>query len=210
MSIEHATDIDVLQDYYRLHSRIYDATRWSFLFGRDKLVQSVKRFAEPQHILEVGCGTGTNLLNLAKYFPLSQITGLDMSEDMLSVARKRIRPFSTRIKLFDQKYDGPLKNKEGRSMRFDMVLFSYALTMFNPGWEIAIKTAREQLDQNGIIAVVDFHSSRFTHFQRWMRLNHVCMQAHILPQLESQFHPLFTHTKPAYAGVWDYFLFIGK
>ncbi len=32
-----------LERYYRFHSRIYDATRWSFLFGRDKLVRIITK-----------------------------------------------------------------------------------------------------------------------------------------------------------------------
>jgi S-adenosylmethionine-diacylgycerolhomoserine-N-methlytransferase len=43
-----------LARYYRFHARIYDATRWSFLFRRTALSAP----AAPAHILEVA-GTGT-------------------------------------------------------------------------------------------------------------------------------------------------------
>ena len=35
-----------LERYYRLHSWIYDATRWSFLFGRNELMQTVSDIAQ--------------------------------------------------------------------------------------------------------------------------------------------------------------------
>jgi ubiquinone/menaquinone biosynthesis C-methylase UbiE len=52
-----------LRGYYRLHSKIYDATRWSFLFGRHRLIELVASHKTPTRILEVGCGTGTNLVH---------------------------------------------------------------------------------------------------------------------------------------------------
>ena len=47
-----------LQGYYALHSKIYDATRWSFLFGRERILQHVAAIDHPKRILEVGCGWG--------------------------------------------------------------------------------------------------------------------------------------------------------
>lgn len=72
-SVLQATPADhtaVLSRYYRWHARLYDATRWSFLFGRAALIRSIAGFrAPPRHILEIGCGTGSNLLRLARQFP---------------------------------------------------------------------------------------------------------------------------------------------
>ncbi len=58
-----------LEKYYRFHSRIYDATRWLFLFGRDRLIKTAALFTRPRRILEVGCGTGKNLVRLRQTFP---------------------------------------------------------------------------------------------------------------------------------------------
>ena len=40
-----------IERYYRLHSRIYDATRWSFLFGRAAILREVAKVASPRRIL---------------------------------------------------------------------------------------------------------------------------------------------------------------
>ena len=58
-----------IAQYYRIHARIYDLTRWTFLRGRENLIRLAAAHCKPQHILEVGCGTGKNLLHLGRLFP---------------------------------------------------------------------------------------------------------------------------------------------
>ena len=61
----------VLRRYYRGHARLYDATRWSFLFGRAALIRALARVSPPpRHILEIGCGTGSNLVRLVRGTPI--------------------------------------------------------------------------------------------------------------------------------------------
>ena len=129
---------------------------------------------------------------------------------MLAIAKNKIKSVSERVTLTNHKYDKPLKNHLGEAEKFDVIIFSYALTMFNPGWDVAIKVAREQLNENGVIAVVDFHHSRFEHFRRWMGINHVRMESHILPVLEKEFYPVISRVTDAYKGLWQYFSFIGR
>jgi S-adenosylmethionine-diacylgycerolhomoserine-N-methlytransferase len=168
-----------ITQYYRLHAKIYDATRWSFLFGREALIQQIVTYAAPTHILEVGCGTGKNIKALARRFPLATITGLDLSADMLAVARHNLGRFSKRIKFIQEPYTAPLATAN----KYDLILFSYALTMFNPGWENALTAAHQDLALGGMIAVVDFHDSPAPLFKRWMGVNHVRMDGHLRPHL---------------------------
>lgn len=188
-----------LQSYYALHSRIYDATRWSFLFGRDAIIRRAAGFIRPQRILEVGCGTGRNLLSLQRSFPDAEITGLDLSADMLRIARQK----TTGVRLLQRAYDEPAGG-------FDLILCSYALSMFNPGWETAIETASADLNPGGIIAVVDFYHTETTWFENWMRRNHVRMQGHLWPSLRHHFMTLSDTRHPAYLGLWHYGMYIGR
>ena len=77
-------DASPLPGYYRFHARIYDATRWSFLFGRDRLInlaaETVARdgLERPARVAEIGCGTGRNLLALSRALPGASITGVDL------------------------------------------------------------------------------------------------------------------------------------
>jgi S-adenosylmethionine-diacylgycerolhomoserine-N-methlytransferase len=194
-----------VEKYYRFHSRIYDATRWSFLFGRTAIIRNFAGVA-PQNILEVGCGTGRNLVELARRFPQAKITGVDLSAIMLDLARKKITGFGPRVHLLHQAYTAPLSDPPG----YDLVLFSYALSMFNPGYEAAIAAARRDLVPGGHVAVVDFHDSRFGFFERWMGMNHVRMNGQLRPLLQSLFTPTTDRLCAAYAGVWRYLLFVGR
>ncbi len=196
-----------LERYYALHARVYDATRWSFLFGRDLILElAAGAQPHPARILEIGCGTGRNLVRLARLFPHAHLTGVDLAPSMLAVARRRTAPYGPRISLRAQAYDAPLDPTN----RFDLVLCSYALTMFNPGFAPAITAAHADLAPGGYFAFVDFHASRHRWFTRWMGVNHVRMEGHLRPLLQSTFAPVIDEVHSAYGGLWDYALFLGR
>jgi S-adenosylmethionine-diacylgycerolhomoserine-N-methlytransferase len=195
-----------IERYYRLHSGIYDATRWSFLFGRAAILDDIAATAKPARILEVGCGTGKNLVALARRFPLATITGVDLSATMLARARRKVTRFGTRVRLLHRAYDAPISDPPG----FDLVLFSYALSMFNPGYDTAITAAHRDLAPDGHIAVVDFHDTPLPAFARWMGVNHVRMDGQLRSPLHAQFTPITDRVPRAYGGVWRYAMFVGR
>ncbi|HPF59129.1 MAG TPA: methyltransferase domain-containing protein [Candidatus Competibacteraceae bacterium] len=196
-----------LARYYRWHARIYDATRWSFLFGRNALIRALASDVNlPRNILEIGCGTGGNLLRLARQFPEAAVTGLDLSADMLARARRKLEARQLPVTLLQQCYDWPLYPEPV----FDLIVFSYCLSMMNPGWNRALASAMRDLRPGGRLAVVDFHDTRITGFRRWMGMNHVRMDGHLLPGLNTLCQPVTTALHKAYGGGWRYFHFIGQ
>lgn len=198
---------EVLKKYYRFHSLFYDITRWSFLFGRKEIITNYlpEKF-KPEKILEVGCGTGKNMAILHKKYPSAHITGVDISSSMLKIARKKFSQRSENISLNEVYYDSKAFPKQ----QFDLILFSYSLSMMNPGWDTAIENAHYHLKENGFIAVVDFFESGWPAFKKWMGVNHVRMDSHLLPGLRKHFEPTQEVTKRAYLGIWKYLLYIGR
>lgn len=207
-SLSEAEQNSTMQRYYRLQSKIYDATRWSFLFGRNQIIREIP--LDPQgswNILEVGCGTGYNLINLAKRFPNAKLTGLDVSTDMVELSKKNTLAFGERVNVIEQPYT---LGDTAWNGQLDLVLFSYSLTMINPQWKDLILQAKADLKPGGYVAVTDFHDSRNLWFKKHMANNHVRMDSHLTPLLSQEFTPVVNLVKLAYLGVWEYMVFVGR
>ena len=117
---------------------VYDATRPLFLAGRRQLRTSV---AAPQggRVLEVGCGTGRNLIVLAQRRPDVSFTGVDISTEMLAYAKMQIcrRALDSQIQLFEGELaDFLLANAP--PLLFDFIVFSDSLSMISD-WERVLK-----------------------------------------------------------------------
>uniref|UniRef100_I2Q5J6 Methylase involved in ubiquinone/menaquinone biosynthesis n=1 Tax=Desulfovibrio sp. U5L TaxID=596152 RepID=I2Q5J6_9BACT len=198
-----------LERYYRLHARIYDATRWSFLFGRDRLLSQAASALQAApartslRIAEIGCGTGRNLAALARLLPEAALTGIDLCQPMLRRATAKASP---RTRLVCAAY-GPDSLPPAAA---DCIVFSYALTMFNPGWAAALEAAARHLAPGGLLAVADFHTTRAGWFRSWMGVNHVRLDGHLLPALAARFDTVRQEVRPAYGGLWQYFCYLGR
>jgi cyclopropane fatty-acyl-phospholipid synthase-like methyltransferase len=60
-----------------------------------KIVDSLTSHGPQTNVLEIGCGTGLILEELAKRQPNLPITGIDLTGPMLSIAEKRLAAFPT-------------------------------------------------------------------------------------------------------------------
>ena len=89
MSSTASSHAELMNRIYRRQRYIYDATRKYFLFGRDRLIAELAP-AAGQRVLEVGCGTGRNLIKAAKRYPEAHFYGLDISTEMLESAQSNI------------------------------------------------------------------------------------------------------------------------
>jgi S-adenosylmethionine-diacylgycerolhomoserine-N-methlytransferase len=196
-----------LERYYRFHAGIYDWTRWSFLFGRRGLVEDVAS-RSPGSVLEIGCGTGSNLLLLARKLPEAELFGIDLSEDMLGRAQRKLAPFGGRVRLLRGRYPEDLKTL-GWDRRYDLLLFSYSLSMFGHDFRSTLEAASQSLSSRGLVAALDFHDCRLPGFRRWMRLNHVRLDGHLLPALRASLATRYFQVHPVLFGAWSYFSFVG-
>ncbi|MEM1121942.1 MAG: methyltransferase domain-containing protein, partial [Bacteroidota bacterium] len=194
--------------YYSFQSKIYDATRWSFLFGRKSILQQLPfQQNEAFTLLEIGSGTGYNLVNLAKKYPKVNLTGVDVSAKMVAIAAQKLAG-QKNVQLINEPYGAD--THQLLKHRPKVILFSYALTMMNPQWKDLLLQAKNDLTSIGYIAVVDFHNSPFQWFSNHMLKHHVRMDGHLLPFLQDNFEPLHQSIDRAYGGLWKYFSFVGK
>ena len=72
------SDAAVLMDrIYVWQTGIYDLTRKPYLLGRDRLIASLAPPVGGQ-VLEIGCGTGRNLVEAARRWPHANFHGFDI------------------------------------------------------------------------------------------------------------------------------------
>lgn len=87
---------------------------------------------EPGTILDLGCGTGTILLECLKAFPSVRVVGVDYDETLLSLARERLQNFGSRVTLIQR--DMRLDNWTADLVpKLDAVLSATALHWFSAG-----------------------------------------------------------------------------
>ncbi|MEJ7934935.1 class I SAM-dependent methyltransferase [Sphingobium sp. AN558] len=141
---------------YRYQRHIYDLTRKYYLLGRDDLIAGL---APPPggHVLEIGCGTGRNLIACARAWPLAHLYGVDISQAMLETARVSIAKAGladrVTLALGDACAFDP-KALFGRAT-FDRIFISYALSMI-PDWQAALARAATRVAPGGRLEIVDF------------------------------------------------------
>ena len=176
---------------YRHQRYFYDLTRKYYLLGRDKLISQMP--VKPgENILEVGCGTGRNLIILAKKYPQTNFFGLDASAEMLKTAQgnidaKNLKNIKFRTALAD---DFKFDNTFDLTQKFDAIFFSYAVSIIPP-WQESIENALENLKAGRTLYIVDFYDQADlpVWFQKtlkgWLKQFHVEYPAELIPFLES-------------------------
>jgi S-adenosylmethionine-diacylgycerolhomoserine-N-methlytransferase len=157
----------LMDGVYRYQRHIYDVTRKYYLLGRDRLLECLDVPLEGT-VLEIGCGTGRNMVLASRLYPEARLFGFDISAEMLRTAAASLAKegIAGRAKLAegDATAFDPLQ-LFGRA-HFDRVFISYALSMI-PGWERAIGGALACLAPGGSLHIVDFGSQE--RLPRWFR-----------------------------------------
>ena len=141
---------------YRRQRHIYDLTRKFYLLGRDRLIAGLNA-APTDAILEIGCGTGRNLVALAERYPASRLYGLDVSAEMLVSASSAVARAGLAGRVLLKQADAVTFDPEavlGRA-RFERIVISYCLSMIPP-WQSVAAAAMDLLPPGGELHIVDF------------------------------------------------------
>lgn len=174
---------DAMDRMYRFQRHIYDASRRYYLLGREELLDRLKPPGGGS-VLEIGCGTGRNLVGVAARFPHTRLFGIDISQEMLKSASTALNKSgcSDRVRLAcaDATDFNPLSLLG--QQHFDRIYFSYTLSMI-PDWQKALRHAQALLSPAGELHVVDFGQCEglpvvFKHLLfRWLKQFHVTPRA---------------------------------
>jgi S-adenosylmethionine-diacylgycerolhomoserine-N-methlytransferase len=175
-----------MDSVYRRQRYIYDFTRKYYLFGRDTLLRELP-LSEGQSLVEIGCGTGRNLILIARKHPGVRLFGLDASHEMLKTAQTSIdgAGLTGRIILAHGYAENLTPAMFGVAEPFDHAVFSYSLSMI-PHWKHALRQAAAALVPNGTIHAVDFGdlggfgNKAARLMKAWLELFHVTPRSDII------------------------------
>ena len=171
--------MDLMNRTYRHQRYIYDFTRKYYLLGRDRLIAEIEA-RDGARVLEIGCGTGRNLIVAARKYPGAQCFGIDVSTEMLNSAIGAISRagLTARIRIAH----GDATRFDPDSLfgiaRFDRIFISYSLSMI-PQWRGVLDTAVSLLAPDGELRIVDFGGQESLPgairwlLRRWLAMFHV-------------------------------------
>ncbi|MCS6995397.1 MAG: methyltransferase domain-containing protein [Casimicrobiaceae bacterium] len=139
---------------YRRWAPIYD---WMFgrplQDGRDKLIAHVERL-QPKRLLEIGVGTG---LLLPRYPKSTQVVGIDISDEMLAIARRRVeRAGLTNVDL----RAGDCEHMNFADGEFDCVVIPYVLSVTPDPARLVHEAIRVCAPEGRIIVANHFNGSK--------------------------------------------------
>lgn len=141
---------------YRRQRHIYDLTRKYYLLGRDALIRELEPGAG-ESVLEIGCGTGRNLIHAARLYPQARFFGIDISSEMLTTARAKVAKagLTDRVTLAE----GDATDLDSVALfgkiGFDRIFLSYTLSMI-PEWRRALDHGAGMINPGGRLSIVDF------------------------------------------------------
>jgi demethylmenaquinone methyltransferase/2-methoxy-6-polyprenyl-1,4-benzoquinol methylase len=133
----------------------YDFVTRALSFGRDqawkrKLIASCPSHPENPRCVDLACGTGDICRSLAARFPEADITGIDLSEDMLAIARRNTPDGDWRCE--------DMGTTSIKDASVDIITGGYALRNA-PQLDVALKEIERMLKPGGHAAFLDFSKS---------------------------------------------------
>ncbi|WP_293880123.1 class I SAM-dependent methyltransferase [Sphingomonas sp.] len=150
---------------YARQRHFYDLSRKYYLLGRDRLIAQLD-VPLGGSVLEIGCGTGRNLIAVARRYPEARLFGLDISEAMLETARANVARAGLGARIVLKQADAT--NFDAAILfgqaQFDCVFFSYTLSMI-PDWKAAL--AQGAAAAGGTLTLVDFGQQE--RLPQWFR-----------------------------------------
>jgi len=140
----------LVKQFFGNNAKSYDKVVRLTTFGRDSYWKEeiIKRIDECKSILDLACGTGILTLKIAAKFPEAKITGVDITEEYLKLAKGKITSCHKISFLLCDAEDLNL------DCTFDCITSSYIPKYCNP--QILIERCLRHLNGGGKIILHDF------------------------------------------------------
>jgi S-adenosylmethionine-diacylgycerolhomoserine-N-methlytransferase len=170
---------ELMDRTYRHQRHVYDFTRKYYLLGRDPMIAQLCP-GDGDRVLEIGCGTGRNLIAAARRFPGAHFFGVDVSSAMLATAAHSIAGAGLASRIFVAQGDATRLDPDALfgTAQFERIFMSYTLSMI-PDWRGALEVATTLLAPGGELRIVDFGRQEGLPatfrlvLRRWLALFHV-------------------------------------
>jgi S-adenosylmethionine-diacylgycerolhomoserine-N-methlytransferase len=177
---------------YRHQRHVYNLTRRHYLLGRDLLIGRLN-VPENGTVLEIGCGTGRNLIVAARRYPGARFFGIDVSTEMLTSAIDSIARagLSARVRVAHADATRAVPVGLFGTNEFDRIFVSYSLSII-PAWQEALDVALSHLKPQGELHIVDFGDQEGlsgwfrTALRHWLALFHVTPRDTLEAELMTQ------------------------
>lgn len=145
-----------MTSYNYFFSRIYDIVFFLLLNRIRKKIAAQVLLYNPKSIVDMCCGTG-NQIKYLKKLKNANIVGIDISDNMLAVARKN------KLGKYCQKQDAT--NTSFKNEYFDVAILNFILHETKPEYAEKISTeAKRIVKKSGKIIITDYVLDKKTNF----------------------------------------------
>lgn len=141
---------ELVPRFFEKTAHTYDKIVNLTTFGKDKYWKKeiIKKIPNCNSILDLACGTGILTFQIAEHLPNAKILGVDITENYLEIARKKLKPYQ-KISFLCQDAE-----KLNLDQKFDCITSSYIPKYCKA--ETLIKICLNHLNAGGNIILHDF------------------------------------------------------
>ena len=147
-----------IKNIFNMIAKKYDLINNLMSFSTHKFIKksslSMLELTSGAKVLDCCCGTGDISGMLVKKFPFSKVVGIDFSEKMLEIARKKIKNVEF--------IEGDCRNMKFDDKTFDAVTISFGLRNIKD-YNRTIEEMHRVLKDGGQLLYIDFDKRKFSN-----------------------------------------------